>query len=72
MYYKGCFTTILNRFLSNFVPAEEVVVEYYIYALQDLIAMFVKREGKNTLVGNFEEAKDVEKYILSLVGNLGN
>jgi hypothetical protein len=34
--------------------------------------MFVKRTSKNTLAENFEEAKNVEKEMLSLVGNPGN
>jgi hypothetical protein len=70
-YFNQHFTTILNKFHVDVEPIEALTVEYYTSSLHPSIAMFVKRAGKTTLAENFEEAKNVEKEMLSLGSNPG-
>ena len=44
------FTTLLNSFIATTKLADESLVEYYTIALYPPMAMFVKRDGKATLV----------------------
>jgi len=41
-YFNKCFTTILNKFLVKSSPTDEVVVQYFTYALDPSISIFVK------------------------------
>ena len=53
------FTNLLNNFSDTTKRADESLIEYYTTTLNPPIAMFVKRDGKVTLVENYEEAKKV-------------
>jgi hypothetical protein len=54
------------------MPAKNLIVTYYTKSLHQNIAIWVKRSKKETLLEAFEEASQIEKYILSLKGNLSN
>jgi hypothetical protein len=58
--------TILNKFIVDAQPIEELILEYYTTTLHPSISMFVKRVGKVIQTQNCEEAKNVEKKNLSL------
>ena len=60
------FTTLLNNFSAATKPTKESLIEYYTTSLDPLIAMFVKRDGKVTLVEKYEEAKKVEASLDSI------
>ena len=46
--------------------AESLIVAYYTKALNNNIAIWVKRSKNNTLLESFEEASQIEKDILIL------
>ena len=50
----------MNNFSVATKPTKESLIEYYTTSLDPLITMFLKRDGKVTLVENYEEAKKVE------------
>jgi hypothetical protein len=52
------------------MPIESLIVAYYTKSLHNNIAIWVKRSNKNTLLEAFEEARQIEKDILSLKYNL--
>jgi hypothetical protein len=54
------------------MPAENLIVAYYMKALHQNIAIWVKRSKKATLLEAFEEASQIEKDILSLKDNTCN
>ena len=64
--FNHIFTTLLNRFGVATRPTEESLVEYYTTALYLPITIFIKRFGKVTMVGNYEEAKKVEADLDSI------
>lgn len=49
----------------------DALISFYVTALPITIAMFVKREGKNTLTETFDEAIKIEKEMMSLKENPG-
>ena len=50
----------MNSFSATTKLVDESLVEYYTTTLDPPIEMFVNRDGKVTLVENYEEAKKVE------------
>lgn len=54
------------------MPVESLIFTYYAKALHNNITIWVKRSKKNTLLGAFEEARQIEKDILSLKYNLNS
>ena len=56
-YFNQRFTTILNKFQPAAKPTQELQIEVYANALPTSISMFVKRDTKQTLAKNIEEAK---------------
>jgi hypothetical protein len=51
---------------------ERLIFAYYTKDLHNNIAIWVKRSKKNTLLESFEEARQIEKDILRLKGNLNS
>jgi len=54
------------------MPAESLVIAYYTKYMHQSIAIWVKRSKKATLLEAFEEASQIEKYILSLKDSTSN
>jgi hypothetical protein len=54
------------------MPTENLIIAYYMKALHQSIAIWVKRSKKSTLLEAFEEASQIEKYILSLKDTTSN
>ena len=52
--YNQRFITLLNKIPNK--PTKAVQIEFYTTSLTPPIAMFMKREKKQTLVDNLEEA----------------
>jgi hypothetical protein len=69
-YFNQHFMTILNKFPTYVESTEAFNIEYYT-SLHPSISMFVKRANKTTLEEIFEEAKNVEKKMLTLASNPG-
>jgi len=59
-YFNQRFTTILNKFQPEAKPTQELQIEVYANSLPASISIFVKRDAKQTLDENFEEAKMIE------------
>lgn len=68
--FNGRFTILLKRVLDK--PVEVVQIEFYTTSLLPPIVMFVKRENKQTLAENLEEAIKVEKYLGAISKHLEN
>jgi hypothetical protein len=66
------FLTLKNQIPIDLMPAENLIVTYYTKALHQNISIWVKRSKKATLLEAFEEASQIEKYILSLKDNICN
>jgi hypothetical protein len=66
------FLTLKNRIPADSMPAESLVIAYYTKALHQSIAIWVKRSKKATLLEAFEEATQIQKYILSLKDSSSN
>jgi hypothetical protein len=66
------FLTLKNRIPADSMPAESLVIAYYIKALHQSIAIWVKRSKKATLLEAFEEGTQIEKDILSLKDSSSN
>jgi hypothetical protein len=66
------FLMLKNRIPADSMPAESLVVAYYIKALHQSIAIWVKRSKKATLLEAFEEDTRIEKDILSLKDSSSN
>jgi hypothetical protein len=58
--FNQIFTTILNKFLPEAKPTQELQIEVYTNSLPTSISMFVKRDAKPTLAENFKEAKMID------------
>jgi hypothetical protein len=56
----------------DLMHAENLIVAYYMKALHQNIAIWVKRSKKATLLEAFEEVSQIEKDILILKDNTGN
>lgn len=69
-YFNKVFTIILNKILDNL--AEVVQIEFYIASLLPPIAMFVKREKKQTLDENLEETIEVENGLETISNHSEN
>lgn len=69
--FNQWFVTLLNRILIASWPPGEVLIDFYTSTLLMAIAMFIKRMGRTTFLETFNESLKVEKYLLSLKGNLG-
>ena len=54
------------------MPIESLIIAYYAKALHNNIVIWVKRSKKNTFIESFEEASQIEKYVLSLKDNLNS
>jgi hypothetical protein len=66
------FLMLKNRIHADSMPAESLVIAYYTKALHQSIAIWVKRSKKATLLEAFEEANQIEKYVLSLKDSSSN
>jgi hypothetical protein len=66
------FLTLNNRIPMDSMRAKNLIVAYYMKALHQNIAIFVKRSKKATLLEAFEEESQIEKDILSLKDNTYN
>jgi hypothetical protein len=58
------FTFFLKKSKDGSQPTQELQMEVYGNALPIYISMFVKRNGKDTLLTTFEEAKKNEFEML--------
>jgi hypothetical protein len=58
----------MNKILEDSRPANNVIIEFYTATLPSSIAIFFKRDGKNTLAKNFKETLNVEKEMMSIAG----
>ena len=56
----------MNSFSATTKPTDESLVEYYTTTLYPPIETFVERDGKVTLVENYEEPKKVEEDLDSI------
>lgn len=65
-YFNQQFFVILNKFHVNKPLHDLVAIEYYTSALHANIAMFVKKDNKETLIENFTETLTVEKDMLTI------
>jgi hypothetical protein len=70
--FNQIFLTLKNKIPADLMPVESVIVAYYAKSLHNNIAIWVKRSKKNTLLESFEEANQIEKYILNLKYNLSS
>jgi hypothetical protein len=70
--FNQIFLTLKNRIPADSMPAESLIIAYYTKALHQSIAIWVKRSKKDTLLEAFEEASQIEKYILSLKDSSSN
>lgn len=52
----------MNKFLVDTKPHDSIIVDYYTSTLPTIIAQFIKRVARATLLENCEEAITVEKY----------
>jgi len=59
-YFNQRFKSILNKFQPVVKPTQELKIKVYANTLPTSISMLVKRDTKQTLVENFEEAKTIE------------
>jgi hypothetical protein len=66
------FLTLTNKIPVDSMPTKSLIVAYYTKALHNNIAIWVKMSKNNTLLESFEEAIQINKYILSLKDNLGS
>jgi hypothetical protein len=55
-----------NQIPMDSMPAENLIIAYYMKALHQSISIWVKRSKKATLLEAFKEANQIEKDILSL------
>jgi len=60
------FNTLFNRIPATARPTEEVLMEFYIFALPIPTTMWVKRSNVKTLQGAIDEAVKVENEMISL------
>jgi hypothetical protein len=65
-YFNQRFLKLLNKMPETSKPGLDIQIDFYSSALPVSIAMFVKRESKNTLTEAMQEALDVEKEISSI------
>ena len=68
-YYNQHFSYLKNRIPTTILPIEELLVSYYIKGLLTQIAMWVKRDLKETLHDAFCEDIQVEKDMFYLKDN---
>jgi hypothetical protein len=66
------FLTLTDKIPVDSMPAESLIVAYYVKALHNNIALWVKRSKNNTLLEDFKEASQIEKYVLSPKDNLSS
>jgi hypothetical protein len=59
-YFNQRFLNVLIKFPHDTNLAHSLAIEYYMEALTPSIGIFVKRENRNTLSLNFDEAEMVE------------
>jgi hypothetical protein len=71
-YFNQRFLTLKNRIPTDSMPAENLIIAYYMKDLHQSIAIWVKRSKKYTLLEAFEEAIHIEKDILSLKDTTSN
>ena len=55
-YYNQWFSYLKNKIPGTVLPVEELLVSYYIKGLMTLIAMWVKRDRKESLQDSLFEA----------------
>ena len=67
--YNHRFSYLKNRIPSTVLPIEELLVAYYIKGLPTQIAMWVKRDCKESLQDAFSEAIQVERDMFCLKEN---
>jgi len=67
-YFNQIFLTLMNKMPEYFIPTDIVIIWFYTISLPSSIFIFVKRDGKNTLVETFEETLNVEKEMMSIEG----
>jgi hypothetical protein len=60
------FLTLKNRIPTDSMLAENLIIAYYTKDLHQNIAIWVKRSKKSIFLEAFEEASQIEKYILIL------
>jgi hypothetical protein len=65
-YFNQRFLKLLNKMPETSKPGLDIQVEFYSSTLPVSIAMFVKRESKNTLTEEMQEDLYVEKEISSI------
>jgi hypothetical protein len=58
--------TLLNKILEDSRPPTNVLLELYTTSLPSSIAIFFKREYKNTLYETMQETLDVEIKMMSV------
>jgi hypothetical protein len=71
-YFNQIFLTLKNNIPTDSMPMESLIVTYYAKALYNNIAIWVKRSKKNTLLGSFEEASQIEKDLSILKDNINS
>jgi hypothetical protein len=71
-YFNQRFLILKNWIPMDSMPTENLIIAYYTKALHQSIAIWVKRSKKATLLEAFEEANQIEKYILSLKESTSN
>jgi hypothetical protein len=64
-YFNQRFLNVLIKFPHDVAPAQSLAIEYYTTTLTPSIGMFVKRDNKNTLALNFDEAETIERELSS-------
>jgi hypothetical protein len=64
-YFNQRFLNVLIKFPHDVAPAQSLAIEYYMTMLTPSIGMFVKRDNKNTLALNFDEAETIERELSS-------
>jgi hypothetical protein len=70
--FNQIFHMLKNRIPIDSMPVESLIVSYYTKSLHNNMEIWVKRSKKSILLEAFEEARQIEKDILSLKDNLNN